>query len=371
MLQVVLHLDLLDSLNNSPPFDFSVSCNQLRGQGLIRYTGNMPSKWKVAQSKVKTKKRNRLALIVLGLVILFLTLSWVVQFAQSLFTSSVSRNYYWDAEFNINLLVRTNHTSVVSYSPKEEKITIINIPDETFVEVPYGFGKWQLRAVYELGESQKEMGGNKLLKDTLTDFFAIPIDGFLDLSALKSLNSASEVVNTIRQNPFAGLSLLSSLKTDLTLWEILRLKMGISGVRFDKIRELDLLKLGVLDKENLADGTQILTADPVQLDSVLSLLADPLISSEHKAIAVLNATGHSQFAGRWARLITNLGGNVIITSNASKRLDKTQVVGEKSLTLKRLMQIFSSDGRITPQDGDIASSRAQINLLLGEDYFKK
>lgn len=324
----------------------------------------MPSKWKVAQSKVKTKKRNRLALIVLGLVILLLTLSWAVQFTRSLFTpfnaSSGHRNYLWNREFNINLLVRTNHISILSYSPKEEKVTIVNIPDETFVMVPRGFGNWQLRAVYGLG-------GDSLLKDTLTDFFAIPVDGFLDFSASKHLNSASEVVNTIRQNPFAGLSLLSSLKTDLTPWEILGLKIGIGNVRFDKVKELDLLSLGVLDRENLADGTQVLTADPVKLDSVLSALADPAISSEHKTIAVLNATDHPQFAGKWARLITNLGGNVIITSNAGKKLDKTKVVGEKSLTLKRLVQIFGSSGNISPTDEEVVSSRAQINVLLGQD----
>lgn len=319
----------------------------------------MPSKWKVVQSSSKAKKRNRLALIVLGLVVLFLILSWAVQFTQSLFTSSVARNYHWDGEFNINLLIHTDHVSVLSYNPKEEKVTIINIPDETFVVVPGGFGKWQLRSVYGLG-------GDKLLKVTVTDFLAIPIDGFLDFSAQKTLTSVSDIVNTIRQSPISGLGLLSSLKTDLTPWEILRLKMGITGVRFDKIKELDLVKLDILDRENLADGSLILTVDPVKLDSILTALVDPVISAENKTIAVFNATDQPQFAGKWARLITNLGGNVIITSNAEKRLDKTLISGEKSQTLKRLMQIFGSNGKMSSQGNEV-TSRAQINVMLGKD----
>ncbi|MBI2330502.1 LytR C-terminal domain-containing protein [Candidatus Daviesbacteria bacterium] len=327
----------------------------------------MPVKWKDVRSKVKVRKKTRLALIVLGLIAAFIILSWSVQFVRSLFmpvSTTERRNYIWNRQFNINLLIRTTQNAILTYNPKEEKIIIINIPDELFLEVPFGFGKWQLRSVHGLG-------GDKLLKAALTDFLAIPIDGFLDLSTAKNINSASEVINTLRQNPFSGFNLLSSLKTDLTLWEILQLKISISGVRFDKIKELDLVGLNILEKENLADGTQVLTADPVKLDSVLSDFVDPTVSLEHKTIAVFNATDHPQFANKWARLVANLGGNVIIISNADKKLDKTKVAGEKSLTLTRLMQIFGSSGRISPSDEDTASSRAQINLFLGEDYFKK
>ena len=160
---------------------------------------------------------------------------------------------------------------------------------------------------------------------------------------------------------------MSSLKTDLTLLELLRLKIGLSSVRFDKVKELDLDKLSVLDKESLPDGTSVYTADPIRLDSILSDLADPVIISEHKTIAVLNATNQPQLAGKWARLITNLGGNVIITANAGEKLRKTKVQGLQSATLRRLKQIFGSGDKISSQDENTISSRAQINLLLGED----
>jgi len=123
-----------------------------------------------------------------------------------------------------------------------------------------------------------------------------------------------------------------------------------------------------LDKENLADGTPVFTTDQIKLDSVLSDLRDPAIVSEHKSIAVFNATNHPQLAQKWARLITNLGGNVIQISNTSLRQDKTRIWGEQSQTLKRLTQIFSCCDKIEPQLEGI-SSRAQINVILGEDFF--
>ncbi len=324
--------------------------------------------WKDVQSKIKMKQRTKLAIAVLALVIGLLILSSAIRFARSLFTpwkqpASFTRKYIWNKEFNINLLVRTDSISLLSYNPKEEKVIIVNIPDETFLEVPYGFGQWQLRAVYGLG-------GDQLLKDTLTQFLAVPVDGFLDLNGSESLKSTVQLVETLRKNPVSGFSLLSDLKTDLTVWELLQLKLSIMKVRFDKVKELDFNKLSLLNQENLPDGTPVLTADPVKLDSVLSVLADPAIAAEHKTIAVFNATERPQFANQWARLITNLGGNVIILANTPQTLKNTRVVGEKSLTLQRLRQVFGIDGKINPPDNDV-SSRAQINVMLGEDYFSK
>lgn len=350
----------------------------------------MPSKsvrkksgWKDVQTKHKIKKRSRLALGILALVAGLLIISWTIRFTQNLFSpwklsASHSKGYIWDSEFNINLLIRTSSISLLSFNPKEEKIVIINIPDETFLDVPRGFGKWQLRAIYDLGQSQKEVGGDELLKETLTPFLGLPIDGFLDFSGLKPQKSTEEIVNILRENPFSGFNFLSILKTDLTSWELLKLKLKISNVRFDKVEQLDFTKLNVLDRENLPDGTPVLTPDPIKIDSVLSDLADPTIVSEHKSIAIFNATDEPQLAQKWARLITNLGGNVIITANARNTLKKTQIVGENSPTLKRLSQIFDLGCRnnpkcakIKPEDEDLVSSRAQINLFLGEDYLDR
>lgn len=347
----------------------------------------MPSKsahnksgWRDVQTKTKTKKRSKLAIWVLAILAGLFLISSAVRFTERLFSSwnlptTPPKKYSWNGEFNLNLVIRTPHYSLFSYNPTDKKIVIINIPDETFLDVPAGFGKWQLSAIYELGQSQKGIGGYKLLNDTLTSFLALPIDGFLDLSILQNQQSAFKVVETLRKNPFLDLNFWSTLKTDLTIMELVRLKLGVGSVRFDKIKELNLDALNILDRENLLDGTAVFTADPVRLDSVLSDLVDSQILGEHKSIAVFNATDYPQLAGRGSRLITNLGGDVIITASAKQRLKKTQVVGEQSLTLTRLKQIFELDcqsnpecDRINPSSEDIIYQRAQINVLLGEDY---
>lgn len=317
--------------------------------------------WKEKQSETQRKKKIRLALIILCLFIGLILLSWCVRFTQGLFASAVPRNYHWSGEFNINLAVRTSSISVLSYNPHEGKITVLNIPDETFVNVPGEYGSWQLRSVYGLGQAP-------LVKETVASFLGVPIDGFLDLNSEKP---AMDFVRILRENPFSGFRYLSSMKTDLTVWEILRLKMGISSVRFDKIYEIDLREGNILEKNKLPDGTEIFNADSIRVDSILSGLADPAIVGEHKSIAVFNATDKPQLAQKWARLITNLGGNVIIVSNAEKSIKKTIISGDESLTLKRLRQIFNISGNIDQAEEGVVSSRAQINVVLGEDYINK
>lgn len=318
---------------------------------------------------------------ILFLIGLILLISWTVRFAKNLSSplknsSKIIRNYAWDKEFNINLVIRTDKVALFSYNPKEEKIVIVNIPDEAFLEIPYGFGSWQLRAVYKLGESQKNMGGDKLLVETLINLLGVPIDGFLDFEGLTVQEDTGKMIEEARKNPFWGLDLLSKIKTNLTLWELVKLKAAIASVRFDKIKQIDLEK--VLDASHLADGTSVLTTDIVKTDSVLTDLQDPTIFAEHKSIAVYNATNHPQLAQKWVRVITNLGGNVVITANAKSRLQNTVVLGEDSLTQKRLKQIFvlgcpnnPKCDTIEPDKEDLVSSRAQINIFLGEDYFNK
>jgi len=165
-------------------------------------------------------------------------------------SAQYSNSYVWDGQFNINLLIRTNNISLFSYNPQEEKILIYDIPDELYVNVPGGFGFWQLRSIFKLGEFQIGIGGNKLLAKTISSSFAIPIDGYLDLSELKSTKSAREIIDMLKQNYISGIGLLPQMKTNLTLLEFVRLKLNIVGVRFDKIKEIDLNKLTIFFLDN-------------------------------------------------------------------------------------------------------------------------
>lgn len=326
--------------------------------------------WRIAHSKKKAAQKNKLAFFVLAFILALLLLSQAIKFSQMLFSPwhkslTITKHKLWDGEFNLNLVIMAKDTYFLSYIPKSQKVIIINIPSNLYLQTPHGFGKWLLSSIYNLGESQKFGGGN-LLKGALENQLGLPIDGFLQFSDKYAQEDAQSLVSEIKKSPFL-IGILPYLKTDLTPIELFRLKLGFGAVRFDKIRQTDLAD--ALQKEKLADGTDIYLLDEVKADGLLSSLKDPAIQSGNETIAVFNSTDHPLLAQKAARMVTNIGGNVIITQNGQNKLKKSQISGEKSQTFTRIKQIFKADDIIEASNEDLTSSRAQINLFLGEDFF--
>ncbi len=325
--------------------------------------------WKTHQAKSRTKRKTTLGLLALGLLISLILIYQLVNFVRFLTAplNQSKRVSTWDSQFSVNLVINSKPISIFNYSPSEKKITILTIPDETYIDVPGGFGEWQASSIYGLAKSSN-LSGEKLMEDTFSSYLGIPIDGF----------SSLDLVNYLRGGPFSGFGILGKIQTDLTPLELLQLKMGISGVRFDKINRLDLVSLGVLDKEKLLDGTDVYMTDPIRLDSVLSDFQDSKIREEHLSVAIFNATDKPQLAQRAKRLITNLGGDVVAAQNAPRTITKTYVQvseeGQNSKTYKRLNQIFNLGcqenkcDKISLDELGAASLRAQIIVVLGEDF---
>lgn len=318
----------------------------------------MPAKWKTVQSRHKQKKKIKLALLAVALLGALFIAGALVNLTKTLTSPwqlDSQKNYRWDGSFNINVVVRGESVSLISFNPSQKRATVIVIPDSTYLDVPGGFGKWQIRSVYDLG-------GGSLLERTLTSFLAVPVDGFIQLKG-----GGEDYVDWIRQNPLNLFLSLQNIESDLTPLELLQFNLKLFQVRYDKIQRINLESSLVLDKVALADQTEVLIGDPVRLDSVLTSLADEAVKTERKTVAVFNATERSLIAQKAARMITNLGGNVIQTTNASIKSDKTFIWGEESATLQRLRQIFNCCGKLESLEG--ISSRAQINVALGKDFF--
>ena len=285
-----------------------------------------------------------------------------------------TRSNLWNGQYNLNFVILSQSVSLAVLNPKENLINLINIPPQTLIEVPGGFGSWQLRSIYGLGESEEKGRGGYFIKHSLANFLGIPIDGFLKFDAEFGQKSPQRIIEVLRKNPLPSFQALSNLSTDLTLWELVRIKLAIQKIRFDQVKNLDSIFLSVLEREDLPDGTQVYTGDPQKVDSISQTLFDPAIRGENLSIAVFNATKTAQLAQQAKRMIANMGGNVIVATNAQKLTKRSQVRGQDSKTLERLKGLFdlgcSKDpkcDKIVESDLGLAASRAQVLVILGED----
>ncbi|MBI2017974.1 LCP family protein [Candidatus Daviesbacteria bacterium] len=339
----------------------------------------MPKKWKAVQSKNKAKAKTALALKTLFLIFVLLLIGFAVNIvknlSQPLSYRGFDKGYIWEGDFKINLVVRNNNISVLSFDPAEQTIRIIDIPDETYIEVTGGFGSWQVRSIYDLGQSERRDGATALAL-SLSNFLGAPIDGFIEpLNEFRQM-SAYDLVSHLRSNPLNYLQFLGNSKISLTPTEFTRLAFNVYLIRFDKITRVDLKKEALLKEKVLPDGNPGLIGDPLKIDGFASNnFIDQKLRKDEKTVAVFNASKKPGIAQKVANLISHLGGNVIFTTNASSEIRTSLVLsndGTISPTLIRLSQIFAPHCLKVKcailNDPDIANSRADINVVLGTDY---
>lgn len=336
--------------------------------------------WKAAQFDSKNKKTTKFGLMVLGFIASIILIGQLINFVSSLYRPltggiAVKREYLWDNKFNLNVLIKADQVALMSYNPNEKKITLINIPDQTYLELPKDFGKWRVKAIYPLGEQSNPPVGNLLLEESMESLFGVPIDGYIEFKDKNSDQTPAEALKILRENPL-DLLYFYKLKSDLSPWELMQIKYYLPQVRFDKVEVVNLDEVSVLDDKYLPDGSQVLEPDLIKVDDVLTGFVESEVRRENKSIAIFNATSYPGLAQQAARIVKNMGGNVIFTTNSDQKLEKSIVLGEDSITFDRMGQVFSLEclkdkncDKISDQE--VNSSRANINIVLGKDFYNR
>ncbi len=325
------------------------------------------------RSVQKTKKRVLLGLLALGLLIGIILVGKLAGFVISLnspyypVSKSEIKMPIWKESSNFNVTVKTgNFWSVFLLNPNSKTLTVVKIPNNL----------------------QTEISTNAdLVKISLKNLLGIPISRYWLFPDQKT---PEKLIDNLRTGLVSEIPELKDATTDLSIKEIFGVVSYIRGLRFDKIKFLDLSQTEATHWSVHSDGSRFLTVDLANLDHYLaSYLADSRLSSEGLTIMVINATPHPGQAEKTARLITNLGGRVVLTASSKESLDKTLVLGKNSETKDSLSDIFNLSCRtwskffliggddcaklsasLTQVNPDINLSRADITVIIGEDYVK-
>lgn len=344
------------------------------------------------KSLKKTQKNLRLALIallVLGLLLIFgKVFQFFNEFQKPFYSlNTQKRAVSWDGKSVLNLVIAKSENGAdlknlkfVSLNPIEEKISILSLPEDIFVEVPKNFGSWKLGSVYKLGQENKPPMGEDLVKMSVSKMLALPVDGIIEVSGKDDLD-VEKLVSEWKKNMFSGFNFLTNVKTDLSLKETTDFVFKSTRVRPDNITSIDFFRTPITQSKLLPDSSRVLGVDNIKLDTFIKQsLKDPEISEEDLTVAIFNGTEHSGLTFEAVRMVNNLGARVTIINNTEEKFVKNGVyinpeeVGDvkSSQTYKRLAQIFASGclkEECSTTEAEVASSRAAINIVLGEEYF--
>lgn len=182
-------------------------------------------------------------------------------------------------------------------------------------------------------------------------------------------NIGSYEAGQLLETPIDGFMLSSSLdlseKPDLLfLKSILNAKTLQTNLTI-----IDLLKLLIFSKSIPAGSvnTKNISTDltPSESDKIVSqLVSDELIEKDNQTIQIINGTDIGGLGNRLARLVTNMGGDVIIvaTGNSPKKTSSISYIDQKTYTVERLQKVLGYP--VVRQGSDAISD---ITIIIGED----
>lgn len=318
---------------------------------------------------MKKNKASKSKKHILVLPIILVILGILFWFVIKLFFSSA-----WDGKSRFTIIFSTKPVIVVSYNPTDESLAAVSVPQETYVEATHGYGRYRLGKVYEVGNLDGK--GTQVLKSTVRELLGVPIDGIIDMKNVdfgqtENLNSRDFIA---KRKIILGWSTFFRIKgkTDLSLSDLWQFYSHVWSVKAGKISFVNLKTADVLVSQTLPDQTQILAADTLRLDGLLrDLFHEDALAFENLKLAVLNSTDVSGLGEKMARILGNMGLQVVNVANFNKSLDNCLLYLDKKLinllTVIKLKHVFNCEVKTTV----LSDVRADIALVVGNNYARE
>lgn len=253
--------------------------------------------------KAKKSQRNPNNLNLAGVFIALIIFLIIFSFFVKAFI--VFKQSKYDGDNPLNVLISGEKYAVYAISPSEKKLSVINL-DESL-------------------DSEKD----------IEELLGITIDARIEPNGDRESNFSTHLLN--------------NSKTDLNI--------------FDRIRILLFVK---------SAGSKSVVSESIESDlsasqineTVYKLIADSRIEDEGKTIEVINASSADGIGSKIARIISNIGGNVVLISTSKDVSQKSTLEyrREKGYTVNRLSKNLGIEAEKTDNE-----SIADIVVIIGED----
>lgn len=182
----------------------------------------------------------------------------------------------------------------------------------------------------------------------------VQIDAFVAMHGDTSLQKGN--INAFLPALFQKITFKQdNIKTNMTFIDAVRLWMFVRKIPTH----------GVLEKTYIFPSNSEDNLDMGELDLLISsLFADHTIIEEKRSIQIINASGISGLGNRIARIVTNMGGNVIAVSTGDSVLPMSEIVYSEaeSYTLEKLQRLFRKKGVSTDKQ-----AISDIVVIVGKD----
>lgn len=245
-------------------------------------------------------------------IVFFILLVFFVGLSLAFKLVLVVRAGQFDSSKRFNLTIADNkNLEVMSLGPAEKTI-----------------------AVFKLN---KNIGGKEAGK-----FLGVPVDGFLLCNCL-DLNQKPDSIF------LKAIFNYKKVQTNLTIIDLAKLLVFSRTIAPSSIVT-----------KNIENDLIISGLDKV----IIELASDELIEKDNQTIQIINGTDVPGLGNMLARLVTNMGGDVIIvaTSERPRKGSNILYIDQKTYTIERLSKVLGY-----PVIKDASSAISDITIIIGED----
>ncbi|MFC1711255.1 LytR C-terminal domain-containing protein [Patescibacteria group bacterium] len=323
-------------------------------------------KFKQKQVSWKSKQQSKKSKQARDLFLRFITLVIFLGFLVLVFNIYLNfKKNKWDGNHQINFVVLENEVMVFSYHPEDDILNILNFSSDTFIPTASEYGEYPIGNIYKLGELE-EINGGILLSQSLQELLAVPIDAYIVQTNLK--NDKDSVFKQGGLFSLLWQMISGNIDTNLSNWDVIRLIFKLNSLKTGQIKQVDFSDSSLLVSEVLPDGSNISKPDFLRIDKVsVELFSDQSILEEALTVSVLNGTGKKNLAKNIARMMRNLGAELINAGDADNKQSHSTILVkskdlQKSYTLKKLKQTL----RIEKFEN--SDFEEDLVIILGEDF---
>lgn len=303
-------------------------------------------------------------------------LGWMVRLSVGIFLATIAyfgfrvlTSGIWDDQERLTLALGKEGESVALISvPKnsDEKVLVFVFDQNVMVDTVYGYGEYRVGSLLKLGSLEGH--GSELLVKSLQQTLGFRVYDYLSVSI-----SEEEDFDVDFLRKLVRPMMLSLVGHPLGVRDVYSYTKVVSNLRPDQITVLPIHESRLAYAKKLPDDSSAYVLDYQRVDGYIrDAVLGLAFGEESLGVAIINTTANAGLASSLSRILLNSGVDVVSVGENQDRLDRSVLlVGNESLLKTRTVSFVEDLVEMKIKVADVSEYRAEIVILLGNDYFKE
>ncbi len=274
------------------------------------------------------------------------------------FGSSLNSGRQW----RTNIVFNTSPPVLLSYPVnKEDKILLFILPENLSLQVPYGYGTYEIESLWGLARLENRP---MLVRDSFTDLFGIPVSGMIGATRTHPVSLNPDHLTT----ELSQVIKLGESDSYMKLTEQLRYALDLRFLVTKRLLQYDLRSQPLYETVTLPGEAEAVLVNPNKWDSFLAQKFEEVkIREEALTVTIKNTTSVSGIGQKFARFVASIGGKILRVGNEESDINKCQLRLAEVNRTKLLVRFLMEEFGCTISDR-LETDEEEVVVIIGQSF---